>query len=81
MVYDIPPVKSQRNPLKGKLAITGFITNTIAQPINIYIKVESKLYFPVKKIFKTTPVKANPHARPKITQPKVPFKVTSVKGV
>ena len=53
----------------------------LPRPINIYISVEINLYFPVKKSFKIIPVKANPQEIPKITQPIVPFSVTSVKGV
>ena len=57
------------------------MAKTITQPINTYIIVEIKLYFPVKKNFNVIPVKANPQEVPKITQPIVPFRVTSVKGV
>ena len=77
----MPPAKSQSKPSQGKLLINGFMAKTITQPINTYIIVEIKLYFPVKKSFKTIPVKANPQEMPKITQPIVPFSVTSVKGV
>ena len=57
------------------------MAKTITQPINTYIIVEITLYFPVKKSFKIIPVKANPQEMLKITQPIVPFRVTSVKGV
>ena len=53
----------------------------ITHPIPTYIIVEIKSYFPVKKSFNVIPVKANPQDTPKITQPTVPFKVISVKGV
>ena len=81
IVYDIPPAKSQRKPSKGKLFINGFKAKTITQPINTYIIVEIKLYLPVKKSFNIMPVKAKPQEIPNITQPTVPFSVTSVKGV
>ena len=81
IVYDIPPAKSQSKPSKGKLLINGLIAKTITQPINTYIIVDIKLYFPVKKSFKIIPVKANPQEIPKITQPVVPFRVMSEKGV
>ena len=57
------------------------MAKTITHPISTYIIVEINLYFPVKKSFKIIPVKANPQVIPKIIQPNVPCKVTSVKGV
>ena len=53
----------------------------IIHPMNTYMSVEIKLYFPVKNNFKTIPVNAIPQEIPKIDQPKGPFSVTSVKGV
>jgi len=80
-VYEIPPATSQSNPSKGKLATNGFMAKMITQPINTYIIVEIKSYFPVKNSFKTIPVNASPQVIPKIIQPIVPLSVIRVNGV
>ena len=81
IVYETPPAASQNRPFEDKLSINGFKANTIIQPINTYINVDTILYFPVKKSFKIIPLKASPHTILNIIHPVLSPSAIIVKGV
>ena len=53
----------------------------IIHPMSTYISVDARLYFPVKKSFKTIPLNAMPQLALKIAQPVGPLSVINENGV